>query len=123
MKPLFETVRDVAAMAAVKDERFPPVTAKELAELDYEVSVLSPLRRVLDVKEIRVGQHGLVMKKGADEGLLLPQVPTEQGWDRMSFLQQTCRKAGLPPSAWQDPDTDIFQFTALIFSDHQAPPK
>jgi hypothetical protein len=123
MKPLFETVRDVAAMAAVKDERFPPVTAKELAELDYEVSVLSPLRRVLDVKEIRVGQHGLVMKKGADEGLLLPQVPTEQGWDRMTFLQQTCRKAGLPPGAWQDSDTDIFQFTALVFSDHETPPK
>ncbi|MEK7408908.1 MAG: AmmeMemoRadiSam system protein B [Acidobacteriota bacterium] len=121
VKPLFLTVRDVAAMAAVRDERFPPVTAAELGELEYEISVLAPLRRVLDVNEIQTGRDGLVVRKGAREGLLLPHVATEQSWDRMTFLQQTCLKAGLPPSAWQDPDTDIFSFTALVFGDHQPP--
>lgn len=120
MKPLVLTVRDVAAMAAVRDQRFPPVAANELGELEYEISVLSPLRRVMDVKQIVVGKHGLVVKRGDSEGLLLPQVPVEQGWDRMTFLQMTCRKAGLPPDAWQDDETDIFQFTALVFGEHEG---
>lgn len=119
MKPLFDTVREVAALAAMRDTRFPPVSAKELPELEYEISVLSPLRRVLDVKEIEVGRHGLVMKKGSTEGLLLPQVPVEQGWDRATFLQQTCVKAGLPPGAWKDGDTDIFSFTAVVFGEEK----
>jgi len=118
MKALAETVRDVAAFAALKDERFRPVTQAELGELEYEISVLSPLRRVTDIKQIRVGKHGLVIKKADYSGLLLPQVPTEQGWDRNTFLEQTCVKAGLPPSAWQDEETDIFLFTALVFGEH-----
>lgn len=119
MKPLYLTVRDVAAMAAVRDERFLPVTIAELDHLEYEISVLSPLRRVLDVKEIIVGRHGLVVKRGDREGLLLPQVATEQRWDRMRFLQETCLKAGLPPDAWRDPETDIFRFTAFVFGEHR----
>jgi AmmeMemoRadiSam system protein B/AmmeMemoRadiSam system protein A len=121
IKSLVETVRDVAAFAALKDTRFPPVTAAELGQLEYEISVLSPLRRVNDVKQIKVGRHGLMVKKGEDEGLLLPQVPTEQGWDRNTFLEQTCLKAGLPQQAWRDEDTDIFSFTALVFGDHERP--
>lgn len=120
MKPLYLTVRDVAAMAAVRDERFPPVTTKELDELEYEISVLSPLRRVLSVEEIVVGRHGLVVKRGDHEGLLLPQVATEQRWDRKTFLEQTCLKAGLPMNAWRDPETDVFRFTAFVFGDHEA---
>ncbi len=120
MKPLYLTVRDVAAMAAVRDERFPPVTTKELDQLDYEISVLSPLRRVLSVDEIVVGKHGLIIKRGEREGLLLPQVPVERRWDRRTFLEQTCLKAGLQPSAWRDPETDIFRFTALVFDEHRA---
>jgi len=116
MKPLCITVRDVAAFAALRDSRFRPVTAGELGALEYEISVLSPLRRVLDVKEIRVGQHGLIMKRGDTEGLLLPQVPVEEKWDRATFLEETCLKAGLPKNCWQDADTDIFRFTALVFS-------
>ncbi len=115
IKPLPLTVRDVAAYAATKDSRFPPVTAAELGELEYEISVLSPLRRVLNVEEIEVGRDGLVVKKGGSEGLLLPQVPTEQHWDRMKFLENACLKAGLPADSWKDPDTDIFTFTALVF--------
>lgn len=117
MKPLYLTVRDVAAMAAVRDERFPPVSTPELDQLEYEISVLSPLRRVLDVKEIVTGRHGLVVKRGEREGLLLPQVAREQKWGRMKFLEQTCLKAGLPPEAWRDPETDIFSFTAFVFSE------
>lgn len=117
LKPLYLTVRDVAAMAAVRDIRFPPVGTNELPELQYEISVLSPLRRVLDVNRIEVGKHGLVVKKGSKEGLLLPQVPVEQGWDRITFLQQACVKAGLPVGAWKDEDTDVFAFTALVFGE------
>jgi AmmeMemoRadiSam system protein B/AmmeMemoRadiSam system protein A len=114
-KPLCITVRDVAAFAALRDTRFHPVSAGELGALEYEISVLSPLRRVLDVNEIHVGQHGLIMKRGETEGLLLPQVPVEEKWDRATFLEQTCYKAGLPKNCWQDADTDIFRFTALVF--------
>ncbi len=117
--PLAETVRDVAAAAAIQDPRFPPVTAAELGQLEYEISVLSPLRRVLDVTQIQVGRDGLIMKRGDKSGLLLPQVPVEQHWDRKTFLEETCHKAGLPTNAWQQPDTDIFSFTALVFGEHK----
>lgn len=115
MKPLCHTVRDVAAYAALRDQRFSPVTARELDQLEYEVSVLSPLRHVMDINQIRVGRDGLLIHNGDGEGLLLPQVAAEQHWDRITFLEQTCRKAGLPRNAWQDKDTDIFRFTALVF--------
>jgi len=118
IKSLAETVRDVAAYAALQDSRFSPVTAEELPLLEYEVSVMSPLRRVLDVKDIKVGKHGLIMKQGEIEGILLPQVPVEEHWGRDTFLEETCHKAGLPRDAWKDDDTDIFMFTALVFGDH-----
>ena len=117
MKPLCLTVRDVAAAAALEDPRFRPVEFRELPQLEYEVSVLSPLRRVTDIKQIKVGEHGLVMRRGDKEGLLLPQVPVEEHWNRTTFLEQTCVKAGLPTDAWKDPDTDIFMFSALVFGD------
>jgi len=115
MKPLAVTVREVAAYAALRDTRFRPVGAAELPELEYEVSVLSPMRRVLDVARIVPGRDGLLMKRGGVEGLLLPQVAKEEGWDRGTFLEETCRKAGLPSNCWQDAATDIFSFTALVF--------
>jgi AmmeMemoRadiSam system protein A len=121
MKSLAETVRDVAAYAALEDTRFTPVTVQELPLLEYEISVMSPLRRVLDIKQIKVGKHGLIMKQGETEGLLLPQVPTEEHWGRDEFLEQTCVKAGLPRQAWKDDGTDIFMFTALVFGEHSAP--
>ncbi len=117
VKSLDLTVRDVAAFAALRDPRFPPVTAAELDQLEYEVSVLSPFRRVKDVNEIQIGRHGLLAKKGEYEGVLLPQVAVEQHWDRRTFLDQVCRKAGLPASCWSDPDTDLFLFSAFVFSE------
>jgi len=115
MKPLYLAVRDVAMMAAVRDTRFAPVNAKELPDLEYEISVLSPLRRVLDPQEIKIGQHGLLIRNGDREGILLPQVAVDEKWDRLTFLEEVCVKAGLPRHAWQHPDSDLFRFTALIF--------
>ena len=120
VKALAETVRDVAAYAALQDRRFQPVSPAELPALQYEVSVMSPLRRVLDIKEIKVGKHGLIIKKGDIEGILLPQVPVEEHWDRDTFIEQTCVKAGLPRHAWKDDDTDIFMFTALVFGEQTS---
>jgi hypothetical protein len=118
MKSLAETVRDVAAYAAMEDTRFTPVTTQELPLLEYEISVMSPIRRVLDIKEIKVGKQGLIMKQGDIEGILLPQVPVEEHWGRDTFIEETCLKAGLPRQAWKDDDTDIFMFTALVFGEH-----
>lgn len=121
-KPLCETVRDVAALAAMRDRRFRPVIVQELGALEYEISVLSPLRRVLDISQIRVGRDGLVLRLGEREGLLLPQVPVDEGWDRPAFLEGLCQKAGLPQHAWKDGDADLFSFTALVFGDHAPQP-
>jgi AmmeMemoRadiSam system protein B/AmmeMemoRadiSam system protein A len=117
IKPLTMAVRDTATLAAVQDPRFPPVTVAELPRLEYEISVLSPLRRVTNINQIKIGEHGLIMKNGDSEGLLLPQVPVEQKWDKKTFLEQTCVKAGLEKDCWKDEETDIFSFTALVFAE------
>ena len=119
LKPLCMTVRDVAAYAALQDPRFQPVGVAELNQLEYEISVLSPLHRVTDWKQIQVGRDGLLVRKGDRQGVLLPQVATEEHWDRNTFLDQTCVKAGLPPRCWQDEDADVFQFTAVVFGQHR----
>jgi len=118
-KPLYLTVRDTATLAALRDPRFQPVSASELPQLEYEISVLSPLRRVLDIRQIKVGQHGLLMKNDAYEGLLLPQVPVEEKWDRQTFLEETCAKAGMRSGCWKDENTDIFMFTAVVFGENR----
>jgi AmmeMemoRadiSam system protein B/AmmeMemoRadiSam system protein A len=117
LKPLYITVRDVAMMAALKDTRFHPVAAGELASLQYEISVLSPLRRIMDTQEIRLGKDGVLIHTSDHEGLFLPQVATEEHWDRAQLLEEVCYKAGLPGRAWQDPAADLFRFTALVFGE------
>jgi len=112
--PLARAVIQAAVYAATEDPRFPAVGEKELGELEYEISVLTPLRRILDPKEVRVGTHGLVVAQGGRRGLLLPQVPVEEGWDRETFLRQACYKAGLPETAWQA-GAEIFVFEAVVF--------
>jgi AmmeMemoRadiSam system protein B/AmmeMemoRadiSam system protein A len=119
VKPLTITVRDTATLAALRDTRFTPVTTAELPGLTYEISVLSPLRRVTGIDQIKIGEHGLLMKSGGHEGLLLPQVPIEQKWDRQTFLEQTCIKAGMDHNCWKDENTDIFAFTAVVFADQK----
>lgn len=116
-RPLHEIVARSAISAACRDPRFPPVTAEELRRLELEISVLGPLRRIGDVGEIRVGVHGLVVTRGAHRGLLLPQVATDNGWDRQTFLAHACLKAGIDPSAWRDPGTEIQVFEAEVFSE------
>jgi AmmeMemoRadiSam system protein A len=115
VKPLAETIQEMALSAAFCDPRFPPLTPKEYHQIDLEISVLSPLQQINDIEAIQVGLHGLYIRQGSCRGLLLPQVATEYGWDRETFLQQTCVKAGLPPMAWKDPETVISVFSADIF--------
>jgi len=116
-KPLARTVEEMAVAAAFQDPRFEPVRREELKDVKLEISVLTPLRKVADVGEIEVGTHGLYIRKGSRAGLLLPQVATEYGWDRDTFLKETCRKAGLAPDAWRDPGTEISLFSADVFGE------
>ncbi|SMC25832.1 hypothetical protein SAMN02746041_02443 [Desulfacinum hydrothermale DSM 13146] len=113
--PLAQTVARMAVAAAFQDPRFPPLTREEWPGVTVEISALTPLRRVHRAEEIQVGRHGLYLRKGWKSGLLLPQVATEYGWDRDTFLEQTCRKAGLPADAWRDPETEIYIFSAEVF--------
>lgn len=115
--PLFETVQEVAVKAALEDPRFEPVTVDELDNIDLEISVLSPLKKIKDVNKIEVGKHGLVIKRGYSRGLLLPQVAVEYNWDREAFLSHTCRKAGIGADQWKDQATEIYIFSAEIFSE------
>ena len=114
-RPLYQVVEEMAMAAAFEDTRFSPLSAAELKDLDLEISVLTPLQRVQDVGEIEVGKHGLYIKQGFYAGLLLPQVAMEYRWDRVRFLEETCRKAGLPKNAWKEKGTEIYLFSADIF--------
>jgi AmmeMemoRadiSam system protein B/AmmeMemoRadiSam system protein A len=114
-KPLCQTVQEMAMAAAFNDPRFEPLTSAELQDIDLEISVLTPLQRVKDPKEIEIGKHGLYIKRGFYSGLLLPQVATQFNWDRTTFLEETCRKAGLPRHAWKEKDVEIYLFSADIF--------
>ena len=115
IKPLLHAVVEMSIACSTRDPRFHPVTSEELPNLDLEVSVLSPLEEIRDVEAIRVGEHGIMIKKGASSGLLLPQVATELGWDRYQFVKETCRKAGLESNAWKEPDAQLYIFSAQIF--------
>jgi AmmeMemoRadiSam system protein A len=116
-KPLYATVRECAVWAALQDPRFPPVTKAEVPGLNFEISVLSPLVDIAP-DEIEVGRDGLLVSVGAMRGLLLPQVATQWKWNREKFLEETCRKAGLPPNAWRE-GARIQAFTAQVFAEPQ----
>lgn len=121
--PLPETVVDMAAAAAMEDPRFPPLRPEELEGLRVEISVLSPLARIRDPKEIRLGVHGVLVRQGRRTGVFLPQVATETGWDLETFLSELCSgKAGLEENAWQDPETELYTFTAQIFQEEEPKP-
>ena len=112
---VYRAVGETARAAAFDDNRFPPVTKEEAPDLEIELSILSPAKTIR-AEEIEVGRHGLLISGHGRRGLLLPQVPVERGWDRTTFLEQTCRKAGLPGDAWQKGAT-IEAFTAEVFGD------
>ena len=113
--PVYRAVAETARAAAFEDNRFPPVTVEEAARLEIELSILSPPQPV-QAEEIELGRHGLLITWRDRRGLLLPQVPIEHEWDRTTFLEQTCRKAGLPLDAWQKGAT-VEAFTAEVFGE------
>ncbi|MGH9254380.1 MAG: AmmeMemoRadiSam system protein A [Vicinamibacterales bacterium] len=114
--PLAETVLHLAGSVADSDPRFAPVAIVELHDIEIEISVLTPEREVRSIAEIEVGRHGLIVEQGVRRGLLLPQVATEQGWDRETFLSHTCRKAALAPDAWLR-GARLFVFEAQVFGE------
>jgi AmmeMemoRadiSam system protein A len=121
-EPLYrldQAVARAAIAAALYDGRFDPVDVAELSELSLYVSVLGGLRPV-PPDEIVVGVHGLVIRYGGRSGLLLPQVAQERGWDRERFLDETCRKAGLPPGTWRESGCEILAFTATVFGEESG---
>jgi len=116
-KPLIELIPEMAVAAATQDPRFPAVTDDEIDLLELEISVLTPPAPVADLETIEVGRHGLIVRQGRKTGLLLPQVPVDQGWNRRQFITYTCMKAGLAPDAWRDPETQFESFEAHVFSE------
>jgi len=115
--PLWRAVAETARAAAFEDTRFYPVTLPEAQALEIELSILSP-PQLISADAIEIGRHGLLITMGAHRGLLLPQVPVEHHWDRATFLEHTCRKAGLPLDAWKN-GAKIEAFTAEVFGDKQ----
>lgn len=115
--PLYKVVSQMAVAAAVEDPRFPPVTAEELSELEYEISVLSPFRKVNSWQEIQIGVHGVQAVAGGRAGLFLPQVATENHWDLETFLSHLMLKAGLWQDYWRENPVDFYVFEAEVFGE------
>ena len=125
VKPLVEAVADSAVSAALRDPRFAPVSSGEMGSIVVEVSVLTPPETIVVEEPIQypgmveVGRDGLIVSRGSNRGLLLPQVPVDWDWDAEEFLTQTCLKAWLPPDAWLLPGTEVSKFQAIIFSEEE----
>ena len=118
---LADAVAHLAAVVSDSDPRFAPVASNELAHITLEISVLTPERAVTGIDDVEVGRHGLIVEQGFRRGLLLPQVATEHGWDRVTFVQQTCVKAGLAPDAWRR-GARVLCFEAEVFGEERAFP-
>lgn len=114
-QPLYREIATMAVAAASQDPRFPPMGEEDLDNFRLEITVLSTLKKISETSEIEVGKHGIYIIKEHNHGVLLPQVATEYGWDRETFLRQTSVKAGLTENSWQHPDTDIYIFSGQIF--------
>ncbi len=114
-RPLYDGAAEMAIAAAFEDPRFEELTEAEFEKLEIEVSVLSKLQRVREFDKIEVGKHGLMIKLDFNSGLLLPQVATDQGWDNVEFIEQTCLKAGLPKNSYKDKYAEVYTFTAQVF--------
>lgn len=115
-RPLYQTVQKMAVAAATSDPRFPPMTIEELNSLHIEISILSPLHRVVEIQEIEIGVHGLIISGAGRQGLLLPEVPLTRGWDRETFLESVCYKAGLPTDVWPG-KASLYAFTTVTFEE------
>ncbi len=115
-EPLYLNVCRMARAAAFEDPRFSPVGAEEVDALHVEISVMGPVTPCPDPAHVEVGRHGLLIRRGGRTGLLLPQVAVEQGWDALTFLEHTCRKAGLEGGCWRVAGTELYWFEALVFT-------
>jgi AmmeMemoRadiSam system protein A len=121
-RSLLEALQETAISAASRDPRFEPLSADELPRVEVEISVLSPLRKIASPAEIVPGKHGVMVRLGNHQGLLLPQVALHHNWEPSpagveTFLEHVCQKAGLPADGWKDPNTEIFIFEAEVFSE------
>ena len=115
--PLIQTVRDMAFQSAFEDPRFPPLGAEELDRISIEISAISPMEICADPHSVKVGVHGLYIRHLGRQGVLLPQVPVEQGWNRQEYLDYICLKAGLPPRSYEAEDAELLTFTAIVFEE------
>ena len=118
-QPIVDAVVETTIASATDDPRFPPVAAGEVEDLHIEISALTPLQQIAP-DEVEVGRHGLLLVVRGRRGLLLPQVPVEQGWDRITFLRWVCRKAGVDPEAWRMPDAQLFAFECEVWGEDDA---
>lgn len=118
VKPLGQAIGEMAIAAATQDPRFPPVKLAELAKIEIEISVLTPMSKVEDLTEIKIGRDGLMLQLRGQSGLLLPQVPVEWGWDVDEFLDNLCHKAGLPSGSHLQSGATLMKFSADIFSEN-----
>ena len=116
-RPLWENVVAAARAAALEDPRFPTVETSELSELQHEITVLQPPRPIRSIDEFDHLRHGIIITKGWNHGLFLPQVAREQGWDKLKTLEMVCWKAGLPPDAWRAPDARLEIFDGFNFEE------
>jgi len=115
-EPIYKTIAEMAQSAAFSDPRFPPLSKDDFEKISIEISRLSEFFPITP-EEVEVGTHGLMLSSGYLSGLLLPQVPGEQGWDREEFLSGLCRKSGLPDGSWKSPDAMLEGFTAEVFGE------
>lgn len=114
-EPLYQNVWRMAHAAAFEDPRFPPISSQEWKAVSMEISVLGPLTPCPSPDAIEIGRHGLLLVHGPHSGVFLPQVPVEQGWDTSQYLENLCRKAGLPPHSWQDSHASLYWYEAIVF--------
>jgi AmmeMemoRadiSam system protein A len=115
-EPLYKVIQQMAIASSTEDTRFSPVTAKEIDELEIEISVLSPMKKIISIDEIELGRHGIYIKKGYFGGTFLPQVATETGWSREEFLGHCSRdKAGIGWDGWKT--ADVYIYEACVFSE------
>ncbi len=115
VEPLYKNVVRMAKAAAFEDHRFSKLSEEEWENTKMEISVLGPMTLCPDVNSIEVGKHGLMLTLGEKRGVFLPKVPVEQGWDRTAYLDNLCRKAGVPIGAWKHEDAQIHWYEALVF--------
>lgn len=116
-KPLFDEIIELAKASAFNDPRFPALKERELPDIEIEISVLTPLRKVQSPSEVEVGRHGVFLQSGYRSGVLLPQVPVEQKWDREQYLHHLCLKAGLPGNCLAQAGAELSVFEAIVFGE------